>query len=65
MHNTGGVIAGMEEYIHREKASMKNIREHTEKVCKYGTRKNFEAAKIQKITPTEMAYKYYSSIIYQ
>lgn len=65
MHNTGGVIAGMEEYIHRERASMKNIREHTEKVCKYGTRKNFEAAKTEGITPTEMAYKYYSSIIYQ
>lgn len=65
MHNTGGVIAGMEEYIHKERASMKNIREHTEKVCKYGTRKNFEAAKTEGITPTEMAYKYYSSIIYQ
>jgi len=65
MHNTGGVIAGMEEYIHRERASMKNIREHTEKVCKYGTRKNFEAAKREGITPTERAYKYYSSKIYQ
>jgi len=65
MHNTGGVIAGMEEYIHKERASMKNIREHTEKVCKYGTRKNFEAAKTEGITPTEMAYKYYSSKIYQ
>jgi glutamate dehydrogenase/leucine dehydrogenase len=65
MHNTGGVIAGMEEYIHRERASIKNIREHTEKVCKYGTRKNFEAAKTEGITPTEMAYKYYSSKIYK
>ncbi|MBW2589551.1 MAG: Glu/Leu/Phe/Val dehydrogenase family protein [Deltaproteobacteria bacterium] len=65
MHNTGGVIAGMEEYIHREKASMKNIREHTEKVCKHGTRKNFEAAKREGITPTERAYKYYNSKIYQ
>ncbi|MDY6792871.1 MAG: Glu/Leu/Phe/Val dehydrogenase dimerization domain-containing protein [Thermodesulfobacteriota bacterium] len=65
MHNTGGVIAGMEEYIRREKASMKNIREHTNKVCKYGTRQNFNAAKTEGITPTEMAYKYYSSKIYQ
>ena len=65
MHNTGGVIAGMEEYIHRERASMKNINEHTEKACKYGTRANLEAAKTEGITPTEMAYKYYSLKIYQ
>ncbi len=65
MHNTGGVIAGMEDYLYRERASMKNIREHTEKVCKHGTRKNFEDAKTEGITPTEMAYKYYSSKIYR
>ncbi len=65
MHNTGGVIAGMEEYIHREKASMENIRDHTEKVCRHGTRRNLETAKAEGITPTEMAYRYYSSKIYQ
>jgi leucine dehydrogenase len=65
MHNTGGVIAGMEEYIRREKASMENIMTHTEKVCKYGTRENLESASKEGITPTERAYDYYSSKIYQ
>ena len=65
MHNTGGVIAGMEEYINGEKASMENIMEHTKKGCKYGTRRNLDTAKAEGITPTEMAYKYYSSKIYQ
>ena len=65
MHNTGGVIAGMEEYMYREKASMENIMTHTEKVCKYGTRENLESASKEGITPTERAYKYYSSKIYQ
>ena len=65
MHNTGGVIAGMEEYMHRGNASMDNIMSHTEKVCKYGVRENLEAASKEGITPTERAYKYYSSKIYQ
>jgi len=65
MHNTGGVIAGMEEYMHRENASMDNITSHTEKVCKSGVRENLEAAIKEGITPTERAYKYFSSMIYQ
>jgi len=36
MHNTGGVIAGMEEYINREKADINNVMSHTEKVCREG-----------------------------
>jgi glutamate dehydrogenase/leucine dehydrogenase len=65
MHNTGGVIAGMEEYMQRENASMDNIMSHTEKVCKYGVRENLEAARKEGVTPTERAYDYYSSKIYQ
>jgi leucine dehydrogenase len=65
MHNTGGVIAGMEEYMHREKASSDNIMSHTEKVCKYGVRENFKASKKEGVTPTERAYRYYASKIYR
>ena len=64
MHNTGGVIAGMEEYMHREKANLDNVMSHTEKVCKYGVRENLHAAINEGITPTERAYQYYSSKIY-
>ena len=64
MNNTGGVIAGMEEYVNREKASMNNIMSHTEKVCKAGVRENLYAAEKEGITPTERAYKYYGSKIY-
>ena len=64
MHNTGGVIAGMEEYVNREKASMNNIMSHTEKVCKAGVRENLYSSEKEGLTPTEMAYKYYGSKIY-
>ena len=64
MHNTGGVIAGMEEYMYREKASLEHVMSHTEKVCKYGVRQNLEAASKEQITPTERAYRYYASRIY-
>ena len=64
MHNTGGVIAGMEEYMYREKASLNHVMSHTEKVCKYGVRQNLEAASKEQITPTERAYRYYASRIY-
>jgi len=64
MHNTGGVIAGMEEYMYREKASLDHVMSHTEKVCKYGVRENLEAASKEGITPTERAYRYYASKIY-
>jgi len=64
MHNTGGVIAGMEEYVNREKASMNNIMSHTEKVCKTGVRENLSSSEKEGLTPTERAYKYYGSKIY-
>jgi leucine dehydrogenase len=64
MHNTGGVIAGMEEYMYREKASLDHVMSHTEKVCKHGVRENLEAASKEQITPTERAYRYYASKIY-
>ena len=65
MHNTGGVIAGMEEYMHRENASLDNVKSHTEKVCKYGVRENLEVSKKEGVTPTERAYRYYTSKIYR
>jgi glutamate dehydrogenase/leucine dehydrogenase len=64
MHNTGGVIAGREEYMYREKASLDHVMSHTEKVCKYGVRENLEAASKEQITPTERAYRYYAAKIY-
>ena len=65
MHNTGGVIAGIEEYMNREEASLENVMTHTEKVCKYGVRENLEVARKEGVTPTERAYRYYSSKIYR
>lgn len=64
MHNTGGVIAGMEEYINGEQANIKNVMSHTEKVCRHGVRDNLYASKKEGLTPTERAYKYYGSKIY-
>lgn len=64
MHNTGGVIAGMEEYVNKEEASMDNIMRHTEKVCKEGVRENLYSSEQEGLTPTERAYKYYGSKIY-
>jgi leucine dehydrogenase len=64
MHNTGGVIAGMEEYINREKADINNVMSHTEKVCREGVRENFYSSKKDGLTPTERAYNYYGSKIY-
>jgi leucine dehydrogenase len=65
MHNTGGVIAGMAEYIHQEKASLDQVKSHTEKVCKYGVKENLDASRKEGITPTERAYRYYTSQIYR
>ena len=65
IHNAGGVIAGVEAYMNRERASMDNIIARVEKACKQGTRKNLEAAARGGITPTERAYRYYGARIYQ
>lgn len=64
MHNTGGVMAGWEEYINRENASFENIRSRIEAVCGKGTRENLEEAARAGITPTERAYKVVESKIY-
>ena len=65
MHNTGGVIAGMEEYMYQKQASLDHVISHTEKVCSYGVKENLEAATKERTTPTERAYRYYTSKIYK
>ncbi|MBW2072730.1 MAG: Glu/Leu/Phe/Val dehydrogenase family protein [Deltaproteobacteria bacterium] len=65
IHNAGGVIAGMEEYMYGEQASVAHIMEKTEKACKLGTRENLAAAARQGVTPTERAYRHYARLIYR
>jgi leucine dehydrogenase len=64
VHNAGGVIAGMEEYLRGEEASRERVLADTDRVCREGTRRNLEAARREGITPTEMAYRHYSEQIF-
>ncbi|MDF1553809.1 MAG: hypothetical protein P1P84_12135 [Deferrisomatales bacterium] len=64
VHNAGGVIAGMEEYLRGDQASRERVLANTERVCREGTRQNLEAARREGITPTEMAYRHYSEQIF-
>jgi leucine dehydrogenase len=65
IQNAGGVIAGMEEYLKGEEASPESIRAQVERACGLGTLENLTAAKREGITPTEMAYRRYSEMIYR
>ena len=63
-HNTAGVIAAWEEYVHQDRAKMKHVMGHIEKVCREGTRNNLHLAKERGITPTENAYRMVEELIY-
>jgi leucine dehydrogenase len=65
IQNAGGVIAGMEEYLRGEEASMESVRAQVERACGLGTRENLAAAQKEGVTPTEMAYRRYSERIYR
>jgi glutamate dehydrogenase/leucine dehydrogenase len=64
MHNTAGVIAGMEEWENQEQASMERVTERLERVCRDGVRANLEEAREQGLTPTTMAYRRIEDRIY-
>ncbi len=64
VHNAGGVIAGMEEYLRGEDASLENVLAQTEKACRDGTRENLRAARAAGVTPTEMAYRTHGERIF-
>ncbi len=64
VHNAGGVIAGMEEYLRGDEASLANVLAQTEKACRDGTRENLRAARDAGVTPTEMAYRIHGERIF-
>ena len=64
MHNTAGVIAGCEEYLHQEDAQMDRVLAHLEQVCRDGVRINLDDARKNDCTPTAMAYRRIEEQIY-
>lgn len=65
IQNAGGVIAGMEEYLRGDEASVASVRVQVERACGLGTRENLAAAREAGVTPTEMAYRRYRERIYR
>ena len=57
MHNTAGVIAGYEEWLHQENAQQSRVEAHVARVCGEGVRRNLEAARAAGCTPTAAAYR--------
>ncbi len=64
VHNIAGVMAGYEEYIHRDKADKSRLYARIEKVCGDGVARNLHEAHRLGITPTEYAYRQVEAIIY-
>jgi leucine dehydrogenase len=56
-HNTAGVMAGFEEYVHGEAATMARLLPRLLRVCRDGTRSILEEASRTQKTPTEVAYE--------
>jgi leucine dehydrogenase len=56
VHNIAGVMAGYEEYVNQEKASMARLMEKVGKLCTEKTWNNLVEAKREGITPTKRAY---------
>ncbi|HJN77468.1 MAG TPA: Glu/Leu/Phe/Val dehydrogenase family protein [Myxococcota bacterium] len=65
VHNGAGVLAGREEWEHRQEASMDRVREQLAQVCGQGVRQNLEAAREAGVTPTAMAYRRAEGLIYR
>lgn len=64
MHNTAGVIAGFEEWMHQGDARQARVEAHLARVCGEGVRRNLEAARTAGITPTAAAYRGVEAKIY-
>jgi leucine dehydrogenase len=56
-HNIAGVMAGYEEYVHREHASMDRLMKEVGKRCTEQTWENLTEARREGVTPTERAYQ--------
>lgn len=63
-HNIGGVMAGYEEYVHRERASRDRLVEQVRRRCAERTRENLAEARREGITPTERAYRVVDTDVY-
>ncbi len=63
-HNTAGVMAGYEEYLHQENARMDRVMPRVRKVCGDGTRDLLRAALASGRTPTAVAYERIERRIY-
>ena len=55
-HNIAGVMAGYEEYVHQQNASMERLMEKVGALCTEKTWENLNEAKREGITPTKRAY---------
>ena len=63
-HNTAGVMAGYEEYVHKQDARMDRVRPLLERVCREGTRTLLDEHKRTGKTPTAVAYERIEAQIY-
>ncbi len=64
-HNSAGVLAGHEEYIERENASLEVLNAKIERIVPTKTWENLNKAKELGITPTECMYKTCEAIVYK
>ena len=55
-HNIAGVMAGYEEYVHQEEASMDRLMKKVGALCTEKTWENLNEAKREGVTPTKRAY---------
>jgi len=64
-HNCAGVMAGAEEYIHRNNATYERLVKNIEIIIPYNTRKNLLESEKNGITPTENMYRICEKILYK
>jgi len=63
-HNTAGVMAGWEEYLHQGDARLERIEPHLVRVCEEGTRDLLAEHRRTGKTPTALAYAQVERVIY-
>lgn len=63
-HNIAGVMAGYEEYVHQERASLERLMHQVGTRCAELTRGNLQAARRDGITPTDAAYRAVEQEVY-
>lgn len=63
-HNIAGVMAGYEEYVHRDRASRDRLMDDVRRRCVGQTWENLSEARREGTTPTERAYRTVESEVY-